>query len=76
MNYKQIKCVFGPNLNFKAKMKKGILKYCLSIIGFLISDDGFIITKTLFAKFVCNSICNGGKKILVNLGKNFYIINK
>lgn len=55
-------------------MRKFIKKYFIEKIGFLVSNDGFIITKTLFAKFACNILCV--KKIVVNLGEIFYIINK
>lgn len=55
-------------------MIKFIKKYLIEQIGFIVSNDGFIITRTLFAKFVCNILCV--KKTVVNLGENFYIINK
>jgi len=55
-------------------MKKSIKKYSFEKIGFNVSDDGFIITKTLFARLVCNILCV--KKTVMHLGENFYIINK
>ena len=55
-------------------MKKSIKKCLIEKIGFLVSNDGFIITRTLFAKCVCNILCV--KKTVLNLGENFYIINK
>ena len=45
-------------------------------MGFTISWDGFIITKTLFSKWVCDVFCSFKGKPVLKLDSNFYIINK
>lgn len=51
-------------------------KNLLAKMGFTISWDGFIITKTLFSKCVCNILCSFKSKPVAKLYQNFYIVNK
>ncbi len=55
---------------------KNVKKYCLQKMGFTISWDGFIIVKTLFSKWVCNSLCRFKSKPVVKLTESLYIVNK
>jgi hypothetical protein len=68
------------NLNkiaFKYEVQKASIKsYLLNKMGFSVSVDGFIITKTLFSKWVCDGFCSIKSKPVLKLHSNFYIINK
>ncbi len=55
---------------------KNVKKYFLQKTGFTISWDGFIITKTLFSKWVCNLLCRFKSKPVVKLTESLYIVNK
>ncbi len=48
---------------------------CLRILGFMISSDGFIITNSRLAKWICDAISSLKNKTIVKLSQNFYIIN-